>query len=223
MNATAIKLSVRQWAEEDRPSTKLQNLGVEALSDSELLSILIGSGTTQHNANFDRDLAKLSKADFRELKEVEGVGTYTACKILAAIELGRRRQSAMMGLSPDLCSATAIYNYMRPKMQDLKVEEAHVILMNQNFRLIKSIRLSQGGISEVSVDIRILLKEAILNNATVIAFCHNHPSGNTRPSAVDDKLTQSLKKACDLMRIHFLDHVIVCDGQYYSYAENGRL
>ena len=108
-------------------------------------------------------------------------------------------------------------------MQDLKVEEAHVILMNQNFRLIKSVRLSQGGISEVSVDIRILLKETILNNATVIAFCHNHPSGNIRPSAVDDKLTQSLKKACDLMRIHFLDHVIVCDGQYYSYHENGRL
>ena len=232
MNTTAIKLSVRQWAEEDRPSTKLQNLGVQALTDSELLSILIGSGTTQHNAveigsmilsNFDRDLTKLSKADFRELKEVEGVGTYTACKILAAIELGRRRQSATMGLSPDLSSATAIYKFMLPKMQDLKVEEAHVILMNQNFRLIKSIRLSQGGISEVSVDIRILLKETILNNATVIAFCHNHTSGNIRPSAVDDRLTQSLQKACDVMRIHFLDHVIVCDGQYYSYHENGKL
>lgn len=140
---------------------------MQALSDSELLSILIGSGTMQHNAveigsmilsNFDRDLTKLSKADFRELKEVEGVGTYTACKILAAIELGRRKQFATMGLSPDLRSATANYNYMRPKMQDLKVEEAHVILMNQNLRLIKSIRLSQGGISEVSVDIRILLE-----------------------------------------------------------------
>jgi len=174
-------------------------------------------------SNFDRDLAKLSKADFREPQKVEGVGTYTACKILAAIELGRYRQSATMGISPDLCSATAIYKYMLPKMQDLEVEEAHVILMNQNFRLIKSIRLSQGGISEVSVDIRILLKEAILNNATVIAFCHNHPSGNTCPSVVDDKLTQCLKKACDCMRIHFLDHVIVCDGQYYSYHENGRL
>ena len=197
---------------------------MQALSESELLSILIGSGTTQHNAveissmilsNFDRDLAKLSKADFRELKKVEGVGTYTACKILAAIELGRRRQSAMMGISPDLSSATAIYKYMQPKMQDLEVEEAHVILMNQNFRLIKSIRLSHGGITEVSVDIRIILKEAILNNATVVAFCHNHPSGNTRPSMVDDELPQSLKKACECMRIHFLDHVIVCDGQYF--------
>ena len=112
MNATAIKLSVRQWAEEDRPSTKLQNLGVQALSDSELLSILIGSGTTQHNAveigsmilsNFDRDLAKLSKADFRELKEVEGVGTYTACKILAAIELGRDSCRHRAGKAQTVC------------------------------------------------------------------------------------------------------------------------
>lgn len=126
MNTTTIKLSVRQWAEEDRPSMKLQNMGVQALTDAELLSILVGSGTAQHNAveignmilaNFDRDLAKLSKADFRELKEVEGVGTCTACKIMAALELGRRRQTAMMGLSPDLSSATAIYNYMLPKMR----------------------------------------------------------------------------------------------------------
>ena len=232
MNTTAIKLSVRQWAEEDRPSTKLQNLGVQALTDSELLSILIGSGTTQYNAveignlilsAFDRDLTKLSKADFHELKVIGGVGTYTACKIIAAIELGKRRQMAKAALCPDLSSSVAIYNYMLPKMQDLKVEEAHVLLMNQNFKLIKSVRLSQGGISEVSVDIRILMKEAIINNATVIAFCHNHPSGNTHPSAVDDKLTQCLKKACETMRIHFLDHVIVCDGQYYSYHERGRL
>jgi DNA repair protein RadC len=117
----------------------------------------------------------------------------------------------------------AIYNYMLPKMQDLKVEEAHVLLMNQNYKLIKAIRLSQGGITEVSVDIRILMKEAIVNNATIIAFCHNHPSGNAHPSTVDDKLTQAIKKACETMRIHFLDHVIVCEGQYYSYHERGRI
>lgn len=232
MNTTTIKLSVRQWAEEDRPSTKLQNMGVQALTDAELLSILVGSGTARYNAveignmilaNFDRDLAKLSKADFRELKDVNGVGTYTACKIMAALELGRRRQTAMMGLSPDLSSATAIYNYMLPKMRDLIVEESHVLLMNQNFKLIKCVRLSQGGLTEVSVDIRMLMKEAVVNNATVIAFCHNHPSGNAHPSAVDDRLTQSLQKACECMRLHFLDHVIVCDGQYYSYHERGRL
>ena len=232
MNATTVKLSVRQWASEDRPSNKLQNLGTAALSDSELLAILVGSGTPQHNAveigqqimsRFDHSLSKLAKADFRDIKDIEGVGTYTACKILAAIELGKRRQLATALIAPDLCTATAIYNYMNPKMQDLQVEEGHVILLNQNYKLIKSVRISQGGITETSVDIRIIMKEAVVNNATIIVFCHNHPSGSICPSRVDDELTRSIKRACDLMRIHFCDHVIIGDCQYYSYREQGKL
>ena len=232
MNATTVKLSVRQWASEDRPSNKLQNLGTAALSDSELLAILVGSGTPQMNAveigqqimsRFDHSLSKLAKAEFREIKDIEGVGTYTACKILAAIELGKRRQLATALMAPDLCTATAIYNYMNPKMQDLQVEEGHVILLNQNYKLIKSVRISQGGITETSVDIRIIMKEAVVNNATIIVFCHNHPSGSICPSRVDDELTKSIKRACDLMRIHFCDHVIIGDCQYYSYREQGRL
>jgi DNA repair protein RadC len=232
MNATTVKLSVRQWALEDRPSNKLQNLGTAALSDSELLAILVGSGTPQHNAveigkqimsRFDHSLSKLAKADFRSIKDIEGVGTYTACKILAAIELGKRRQLSTALMAPDLCTATAIYNYMNPKMQDLQVEEGHVILLNQNYKLIKSVRISQGGITETSVDIRIIMKEAVVNNATIIVFCHNHPSGSICPSRVDDELTRSIKRACDLMRIHFCDHVIIGDCQYYSYREQGKL
>ncbi len=232
MNATTVKLSVRQWASEDRPSNKLQNLGTAALSDSELLAILVGSGTPQHNAveigqqimsRFDHSLSKLAKADFRDIKDIEGVGTYTACKILAAIELGKRRQLATALMAPDLCTATAIYNYMNPKMQDLQVEEGHVILLNQNYKFIKSVRISQGGITETSVDIRIIMKEAVVNNATIIVFCHNHPSGSICPSRVDDELTKSIKRACDLMRIHFCDHVIIGDCQYYSYREQGKL
>ena len=232
MNATTVKLSVRQWASEDRPSNKLQNLGTAALSDSELLAILVGSGTAQMNAveigqqimcRFDHSLSKLAKADFRSIKDIEGVGTYTACKILAAIELGKRRQLATALMAPDLCTATAIYNYMNPKMQDLQVEEGHVILLNQNYKLIKSVRISQGGITETSVDIRIIMKEAVVNNATIIVFCHNHPSGSICPSRVDDELTKSIKRACDLMRIHFCDHVIIGDCQYYSYREQGKL
>ena len=123
----------------------------------------------------------------------------------------------------DMSSATSIYNYMRPIMQDLTIEEAHVMLLNQNFKLIKEFRVSQGGLTEVRVDVRMIIKEAVLNNASVLAFVHNHPSGNIHPSSFDDKLTQTIKKACDLMRIHFLDHVIVCDGDYYSYRERGRL
>ena len=232
MNATTVKLSVRQWASEDRPSNKLQNLGTAALSDSELLAILVGSGTAQRNAveigqqimcRFDHSLSKLAKADFRSIKDIEGVGIYTACKILAAIELGKRRQLATALMAPDLCTATAIYNYMNPKMQDLQVEEGHVILLNQNYKLIKSVRISQGGITETSVDIRIIMKEAVLNNATIIVFCHNHPSGNICPSRVDDELTRSIKRACDLMRIHFADHVVIGDCSYYSYREQGKL
>ena len=232
MNATTVKLSVRQWASEDRPCNKLQNLGTAALSDSELLAILVGSGTPQHNAveigqqimsRFDHSLSKLAKADFRDIKDIEGVGTYTACKILAAIELGKRRQLATALMAPDLCTATAIYNYMNPKMQDLQVEEGHVILLNQNYKLIKSVRISQGGITETSVDIRIIMKEAVVNNATIIVFCHNHPSGSICPSRVDDELTKSIKRACDMMRIHFCDHVIIGDCQYYSYREQGKL
>lgn len=232
MRTSTIKMSVKQWAEEDRPSTKLQSYGANTLTDAELISILVGSGTPQHNAveiaqailsRYDRDLSKLGKADLCELKEIDGVGTYTICKIMAAIELGKRRQLATMGLRPDISSATSIYNYMRPLMQDLTVEEAHIILLSQNYKLIKEMRVSQGGLTEVSVDVRMIIKEAVMNNATVLAYIHNHPSGNVHPSKYDDTLTQTLKKACDLMRIHLLDHVIVCDGGYYSYVDRGRL
>ena len=232
MNTATVRQSIKQWALEDRPTERLQRLGAESLTDGELLSILIGSGTQQYSAvdianqvlgRFSNNLNTVGKARFDEILATEGVGTQTACKILAAVELGRRRQMATPELHPDMSTATRIYNYMLPKMQDLATEEFHVLLINQNFRLIKSECISQGGITEVSADIRIMIREAVLNNATVMAVCHNHPSGSTRPSRVDDTLTQSVKKACELMRIHFLDHVIVTDGAYYSYHEQGKL
>lgn len=112
---------------------------------------------------------------------------------------------------------------MHPLMQDLDIEEFWVLLMNQNYRLIKKVRIAHGGISEVSVDIRIVMREAVLANTTIMAVCHNHPSGNIRPSRMDDALTESIRKACQVMRIHFLDHVIVADGLYFSYREEGRI
>ena len=230
--AEAVRLTIKQWAVEDRPSEKLQRNGVDALSDAELLAILVGSGTQQYSAvdiakqvlnQFGGNLNTLGKARFDELCAIAGVGTYTSCKILAAVELGKRRQKAMTELRPDMSTATRIYEYMHPRMMDLETEEFHILLMNQNFRLIKSERISQGGITEVSADIRIMMREAVLNNATILAVCHNHPSGCTRPSKMDDMLTSSVKKACEVMHIHFTDHVIVTDGNYYSYSENGRL
>ena len=230
--AATMRLPISRWSIEDRPTERLQRMGADALTDAELLAILIGSGTQQYSAvdianhvlgKFNRNLNTLGKARFDEILDTEGVGTQTACKILAAVELGKRRQMSTPELHPDMSTATRIYNYMLPKMQDLATEEFHILLMNQNLRLIKSERISQGGLTEVSTDIRIMIREAVLNNATIMAVCHNHPSGSIRPSRVDDTLTQSVKKACEVMRIHFLDHVIVTDGAYYSYHEQGKL
>ena len=229
---TALRMSIKQWAPEDRPTERLQRLGAESLTDGELLAILIGSGTQQYSAvdiannvlgKFNRNLNTLGKARFDEILDTEGVGTQTACKILAAVELGRRRQMATPELHPDMSTATRIYNYMLPKMQDLATEEFHILLMNQNYRLVKSVKISQGGITETSADIRVMMREAVLCNATILAACHNHPSGSLSPSRADDELTRAIKEACRLMRIHFLDHVIVTDGAYMSYREQGKL
>lgn len=232
MNAATLRLSIKQWAPEDRPTERLQRLGTDSLTDAELLAILIGSGTSQYSAvdiakhvlgKFGGNLNTLGKARFDEFEDIDGVGTQTACKIMAAVELGRRRQTATAELRPDMTTATRIYNYMLPKMQDLNHEEFWVLLMNQNYKLLKAERISIGGITETSVDIRIIMRDAVLNNATILAVCHNHPSGSISPSRQDDMLTQSIKRACEIMRVHFLDHVIVTDGAYYSFHEQGKI
>ncbi len=226
------KLNINQWAEEDRPREKLMRLGAEALSNAELLAILIGSGSTKESAvdlmkrimnDCNNNLNTLGKKTIRELCEFNGIGEAKAISILAACELGKRRQMEKAEERLELGTATRIYNYMHPLMQDLDVEEFWVLFMNQNFRLIKRLRIAHGGISEVSVDIRIIMREAILANTTILAVCHNHPSGSLRPSHQDDALTASIRKACELMRIRFSDHVIITDGNYYSYHESGKL
>ena len=228
MNAATatLRLPISKWSIEDRPTEKLQRLGTDSLTDAELLAILIGSGTQQYSAV---DIAKHvmgkfnNKARFDEFEDIEGVGTQTACKIMAAVELGKRRQAATAELRPDMSTATRIYNYMLPKMQDLNHEEFWVLLMNQNYKLLKAERISIGGITETSADIRIIMREAVLNNATILAAVHNHPSGSLTPSRADDTLTTAIKNACSVMRIHFLDHVIVTDGAFYSFHEMGKL
>ncbi len=226
------KLNINQWAEEDRPREKLMRLGPSALTDAELLAILVGSGSTKEDAvtlmrhilaDCKNNLNTLGKLTIRDLCKYNGVGEAKAITILAACELGKRRQSGKPEERPDLGTATLIYNYMHPQLQDLDVEEFWLLLMNQNHRLIKQIRISHGGITETAVDIRIIIREAVLANATMLAICHNHPSGSLRPSPMDNDLTTSIQRACQLMRIKFLDHVIITDGAYYSYRETGRV
>ena len=217
---------------DERPEFKAANYGFDTLSNTELLSMIInrGAGTTESLSQArqlmniaDGSLSNLAKLSMDEMQVVQGIGDCKALAVLAAIELGKRRALERMPTKPDLGSSLAIYNYMLPQMADLKVEQAHAIFMNQNFRLIKSVKLSQGGITETSVDIRILMREAVMSGATIMAFVHNHPSGNTQPSKADDVLTQQIAKACQIMRIFFMDHVIVADGSFYSYHDKGRL
>ena len=226
------KLNINQWAEDDRPREKMERLGPQALSDAELLAILVGSGSSKEDAvtlmkrilsDCNNNLNTLGKMTIQQLCEYNGVGPAKAITILAACELGKRRQMDRPEERPDLGTATKIYNHMHPVLQDCDVEEFWLLLMNQNNRLIKKLRISHGGITETAVDIRIILREAVLANATVIAVCHNHPSGNLRPSQHDNDLTVQIQRACKLMRIHFMDHVILTDGSYFSYQETGRL
>ena len=226
------KLTINQWAEEDRPREKLERLGPQALSDAELLAILVGSGSPQEDAvtlmkhilaDCRNNLNTLGKLTISDLCRYKGVGPAKAITILAACELGKRRQAETPEERPDMGTATKVYNRMHAKMQDLDTEEFWVLLLNQNCRLIKEIKIARGGISEVSVDIRLIIREALQVHATVVVVCHNHPSGSLTPSKADDALTRNIKNACDLMRLRFLDHVIVTDGNYFSYYEMGRL
>lgn len=225
------KLNINQWAEEDRPREKMANLGADSLSNAELLAILIGSGSSKESAidlmkrilsDCNNNLNTLGKMTIHELCQYNGIGEAKAISILAACELGKRRQMESPEERPDLGTATRIYNHMHPKMQDLDVEEFWVLLMNQHYRLIKMVRISHGGITETAVDVRIIMREAVLANCTVLAVCHNHPSGNLSPSKQDEELTRTIRRACEAMRIHFLDHVIITDGHYYSFHEQGK-
>ena len=226
------KLNINEWAEEDRPREKLLRLGAAALSDAELLAILIGSGSTRESAvdltrrilsDCNNNLNTLGKKQIPDLISYHGMGPAKAITIVAACELGRRRRETLCEERPKLGSATAIYNFMHPLMQDLDVEEFHILLMNQQCSLIREMCISHGGITETAADVRVIMRECLLNNATILAAIHNHPSGNLMPSSQDDELTQRIKRACDIMRVYFIDHVIVTDGAYYSYQEEGRL
>ena len=220
------------WAREDIPSNKIIEADPRDLSNTELLSILIGTGSSQESsmelsrrilATCDNKLQVLAKKSPEQLTALNGVGRQKAARIMAAIELGKRRSKESAIESPRLATATRIYRYMAPLLIDLDTEEFWAIYLNQDYRVIKHVRISHGGLSEVAVDIRIIMREAVLCNATMITVCHNHPSGSIIPSKSDNELTRSIQQACRVMCIKLLDHVIIAINAYYSYLEAGSL
>jgi DNA repair protein RadC len=227
-----MSLKITDWAVEDRPREKLYSKGTSSLSDAELLAILIGSGTRNRSAvDLGRELLSLvgnnlnslGKLSISDLRKVRGIGNARAVTIAAALELGRRRKLAETPDNPQIKCSHDVFDLIAPLLADLAHEEFWILFLNRSNRVVNRMKLSQGGISGTVTDVRIVLKQAIENLASGIIVCHNHPSGNLNPSESDTRITQKIKEAGALMDIQLLDHLIVTDKDYYSFADNGLL
>lgn len=231
MNHSKTKLRITDWAEEDRPREKMLLKGVTALSDAELLAILIGSGNKNETAvelsqrilfSVNNNLNSLGKLSINELiNNFNGIGDAKAITIIAALELGRRRKLSESEKQTQINSSTDVFHIFQPILGDLQHEEGWALLMNKSNKIIKRVQVSKGGITGTVMDIRLLIKEAIESFATNIILVHNHPSGNIRPSDNDNHTTIKFRDACKLFDITLVDHIIICDNDYCSYKDRG--
>lgn len=210
----------------------VKKVGVENLSNENLISAILGIDTlVQDNKPirevFDgsRSLRKIAKKTLNELMAVNGIGEKKAIALLVAFELGKRLMREESEEQQRLDNAMAIKEYMLPFVKDLTNEVAYLLCMDRNFKLIKRVMLSKGGLTETAIDVRDICKQALLCNATVVALVHNHPSSNCSPSRQDDETTKRVKDGCKIMRLHLIDHVIISskESTYYSYSESGKI
>ena len=227
-----MSVKITEWAVEDRPREKLITKGTSSLSDAELLGILISSGTRDKSAVdlgrellglADNNLNSLGKLSISDLKKLHGIGTARAVTIAAALELGRRRKLAEVPDSLQIKSSRDVADIFQPLLSDLPHEEFWILFLNRSNRVIARMRISQGGISGTVTDVRLIMKKAVEHLASGIIVCHNHPSGNLNPSEADSKITKKIKEAGEIMDIQLLDHLIISDKDYYSFADNGLL
>lgn len=225
-------MPVSEWAAEDRPRERFLKNGAGALSTAELLAILIRTGCEDESvvsltrrllADNGNSLTRLANLSVQQLCEYKGIGETKAVTILAALEIARRKNAEKLTERKDIRSSKDLYAYFYPIMADLCFEKCYVLFISQSGKALDCVCISQGGISSTIVDVRIIVREAVLRHAVAIAICHNHPSGNPQPSSADDSLTQKIKSACRMMDIQLLDHLIFAADKYYSYTDNGRL
>ena len=225
-------LVIKSWAEEDRPREKLLLKGKAALSDAELIGILIGSGTPKLTAvdvakliltAVNNDLNELAKLTVNDLKKHKGIGEAKAIAIVSALELGRRRKETAAAAKTRITCSTDIYNYIKPQFLDLPHEEFWIILLNRANVVMKKMPVSSGGVAGTVADPKIIFKQAIEHLASAIVMVHNHPSGNLKPSAADIALTKKMKEAGALLDLPILDHLIFTEHDYYSFADEGLL
>lgn len=226
------KNTIKQWAKDDRPREKMISLGAENLSDSELLAILIHNGTPKKSAVdlakevlqlSDNDLNELGKLSIKDLTKVKGIGEAKAITIAAALELGRRRQAGNILTKKFLTNSKDIGGYLQERYRDMDRELFGVVYMNIRNKILGIEILSEGGIASTIVDTRIILKKALEKTAVNLVLFHNHPSGNPNPSEQDKKITDKLRQAAKIMEMNVIDHIIVSESGYLSFADQGYM
>ena len=229
---TTHRLVIKALAEDDRPREKLMKYGAEALSKSELLAILVGSGNGEENAvslmqrimhDSGDNLQNLAAKSLDELRKYKGIGTAKAVTIKAACQIAKLMQAENVDKGTQMDSPQKVNDYVAPKLSGKPNEEVWIMLLNPRLQVIGDKQISKGGITESSVDIRLIMREAVTALATSMILVHNHPSGNVSPSREDDRLTLKLAEAGRLMNITLQDHVIVGGGKYFSYRDEGKL
>ncbi len=225
-------LTIKTWAEEDRPREKLSLKGKNTLSDAELIAILIGSGNKNDSAvelskkilaSINNDLNKLGKLNVTDLTQFNGIGEAKAISIIAALELGRRRKNSEVEKRPIIKSSKDAYNAIADVLSDLPHEEFWVLYLNRKNEVIKKENTSKGGVSGTIADSKIIFKSAIEQLASAIILCHNHPSGSLKPSAADISLTKKLKEIGTMLETPVLDHIIVGEKAYFSFTDQELL
>jgi len=226
------KLSIKNWQNDDRPREKLLLKGKQALSNAELIAILIGSGNTKESAvelaqrimqSVDNNLINLSRLSINDLMKFKGIGEAKAITIVGAMELGRRRREEEVKEKKKIGSSKDVFEIFQPNMADSPFEEFWILLVNRANKIISKHQISQGGVSGTVADPKRIFQLALENLASGIILCHNHPSGNTQPSQQDIKLTRKINDGAKLLEINLLDHIILGDENYYSFADNGMM
>ncbi len=224
--------NILNWAKEDRPREKLLLKGKAALSDAELIGILLGSGTTEMNAvdlakfilqQVNHDLHALAKLSVKDLQKFKGIGEAKAVTIISALELGRRRKAAEFIKTPKITCSNDAYTYLTPYLLDKATEEFWILILNRANMVIAARRISQGGFAGTVADPKVIFKAALEERGSSIILSHNHPSGNLQPSNNDIELTRKLKKAGDMLELPVLDHIIFSDEKYFSFADEGMM
>lgn len=227
------RLTIKDWSEDDRPREKMARKGASSLSDAELLAILIGSGNKDESAvELSRRIMRECKDNINELarlkindfcKRFKGIGEAKAITIMAALELGKRRKTSEILERKKITSSTDLFHLFEPVLIDLIHEEFWVALLDGANKVLETRRLTQGGQQQTVVDLPMLLRLSLEKSALAIAVAHNHPSGQNHPSNEDNQITRRIKQGCDAIGIRFLDHIIIAQGKYYSFADEGKI